>query len=210
MAKTRTKVEQGAILQQLNVKDVGGVCLTVCKLWVQACLDKKWKASDTCYDVFTNGKMTVNLQEQKKELKEVVKTQKKHGKYKDLKIIGVNNKTTAVRVRKCLKFAGLRTRRDVIRYLYRNPGVYIYAILGKGDNESGHVIAFDTRNKEKIIVFDPNQAEWVLTKETYKSIEKWWSGLWEGIDVSDSGKLNGVNYKKAFHRSDREIIHYFK
>src|SRR6202043_2487544 len=103
------------LLKQFG-SDSNGVCLTLCRRLVKRQLTGAWQENSTVYDISDPD-----------EVGQILETQAKQGKLKDVGVEGlldsVSNKRTGGGALK--KFEGLRTRQDVINHVWNVPGVYI-------------------------------------------------------------------------------------
>jgi hypothetical protein len=188
------KFKQSSLL--LHVKtDLGGLCLELTRRWVKAQLTAQWEAEETILNWTVPGRT---------DLKDITKNQEERGTGADLDIEKFERVTSARRTGGIVsEFKGLRTRGDVINHVISTPGVYIYVVSA---GSAAHAFAFDTRDKDDIAFFDPNQGEYIFSDETPEDMCAWWGRFWDssGMDKTD-GKLN---YKKTFNRGTRHLFKY--
>lgn len=195
MPITRTKVDQSMVIKHAGSKSKG-VCLTLCRRWVKAKMDGTWAKNETVYDLSAADVMN-----------DVLAEQKSAGTMADKNIEGLSNTVSAKRTGGGLrKFKGLRKREDVINHVLAVPGAFIYVATEKGGG--GHAFAFDTRDRQDIVFFDPNQGEWNIDNESSANILQWWKEFWDASGKSTLGQSinhGEIDYKKAFTSGDREL-----
>lgn len=188
------KFKQSSLLLHVNT-DQGGLCLELTRRWVKAQLTAQWEAGETIWNWTAPDR---------KDLQDITKNQEERGTGADLGIEKFERVTSARRTGGIVsKFKGLRTREDVINHVISTPGVYIYVVSA---GSAAHAFAFDTRDKDEIAFFDPNQGEYIFSNETLADMRGWWSRFWDnsGMDKTD-GKLD---YKTPYNRGTRHLFKY--
>jgi hypothetical protein len=181
--------------QGVAIQDYGlvaqGVCGELCRRWAAGHLAGTWTIGETIWEV-DNGRGG---------FAEVLEAHRQRRNYTEENkgIQGLGHATARQRTAGCFKYKGLRSRTDVIDHVLAVPGVFIFLMTGSGD--TGHAMAFDSRG-ETFEFFDPNQGEWGFTNEAADAIRAWWNGFW---DATGDGE---VDYKRHFHRGDRELVKY--
>jgi hypothetical protein len=180
----------------LHVKtDLGGFCLELTRRWVKAQLTAQWEAGETIFN-WTGPDRT--------DLRDITKNQEERGTGADLGIEKFERVTSARRTGGMVsEFKGLRKRGDVINHVISTPGVYIYVVSTRS---GAHAFAFDTRDKDEIAFFDPNQGEYIFSDETPENICEWWDRFWDGSGLNDTD--GNWNYKTEYHRGTRHLFKY--
>ena len=197
MSIKRTLVSQGAILKYAG-SDSEGVCLTLCRRWIKAQMTDAWVSEETVYALTAQ-----NI------LQDVLAEQAVAGKMKDHDVEGLQHSISAQRTGGGLrKFAGLRTREDVITHVLATNGAYIY--VAKEKNGGGHAFAFDSRHQNRLIFFDPNQGEWEIADESQARVLNWWKEFWDASGTNGGGNVirGKIDYKTSFHNGQRELWKY--
>lgn len=203
-----TIIKQGALLETNShgAIDAAGVCLELCRRWIKRIMAKDWVAEDTIYDLINN-----------ETIHDLYAAHKDTNTQKHMNIAELDENRDAVREdwnRTRWRYAGLRSRDDVINHVLNAPGCYIYVATGSG-NTSGHAFGFDTSDKALVKFMDPNQGEWVIANESDNNIRAWWRGFWEADDNSPLSPAAGgnntrgrIHYKRAFHHGGRTLWRY--
>jgi hypothetical protein len=188
------EMDQGAMLVAAHEPDMTGVCLELCRRWVRARL---------FHQTFDE---VMDLVSDQDRMPQVILDW--DAARRDHRVNGLNKKTKNTRLGYPGYFAvgGLVSRLDVIRHVLNFPAVYIYTVVA--DGRGGHCFSFDTRDRNLIYFFDPNQGGWTIQGEQQQNIEEWWSTFWDASRRQQGNEYGNRNYKDYFHNGTRRLVRY--
>jgi hypothetical protein len=188
--------------EDVDVEGLKGACFELCRRYVFKILTGTFVPRETMRLVFygpsddKSGSKSGYLRDLVAKHKEV-----RNGADGNYDVTGLDRKASLERKKSCFQFTVLRSRKDVINYMYKNDGAYIYAFTNTfsvTDNTKGHVVAFSVE-PDRLIFFDPNAGE-ISVPGSSKAIRDkflaWWDKYWKWA------------YKDDFHNGERKLVKY--